>query len=71
MKVILRYRTRKEVEMPGRKRVRDMLRALGIAPSTVLVIRDQRLLTADAWVEEQDVVEVQPVISGGAGDALH
>ena len=36
--------------------------------STVLVIRDNELLTSDAVVGGDDVLEVRPVMSGGSGD---
>ena len=65
MKVILRNQG-KEVEMAGRRRVRELLAELGVLPETVLVIRGRDLLTADEVVREEDVVEVRPVISGGA-----
>ncbi len=65
MKVILRN-PRKEVEVSGKRRVKDLLADLDILPSTVLVIRGNELLTGDAVVGEDDVVEVRPVMSGGA-----
>ena len=64
MKVILRNQG-KEVEMAGRRRVRELLAELGVLPETVLVIRGRDLLTADEVVREEDVVELRPVISGG------
>jgi sulfur carrier protein len=64
MKVILRNQSR-EVELAGRRRVRELLAELGVLPETVLVIRGRELLTADEVVREEDVVEVRPVISGG------
>jgi sulfur carrier protein len=64
MKVILRNQAR-EVEMTGRRRVRELLAELGVLPETVLVIRGRELLTADEVVREEDVVELRPVISGG------
>jgi sulfur carrier protein len=64
MRVILRNQG-KEVEMAGRRRVRELLAELGVLPETVLVIRGRELLTADEVVREDDVVELRPVISGG------
>ena len=64
MKVILRNQAR-EVEMTGRRWVRELLAELGVLPETVLVIRGRELLTADEVVREEDVVELRPVISGG------
>ena len=65
MKVILRNR-HKELELPGRRRVKELLRDLNILPDTVLVIRGKELLTSDSVVAEADVIELRPVISGGA-----
>ncbi|MGH7268196.1 MAG: thiamine biosynthesis protein ThiS [Candidatus Rokuibacteriota bacterium] len=64
MKVILRNQGR-EVELAGRRRVRELLTELGVIPETVLVIRGRELLTIDEVVREDDVVELRPVISGG------
>ena len=64
MKVVLRNQ-RREVELSGRRRVRELLAELGVLPETVLVIRGRDLLTIDEVVAEEDVVELRPVISGG------
>ena len=64
MKVILRN-PRREIDVEGRRRVKELLGELGILPSTVLVIRDDELLTSDAVVGGDDVLEVRPVMSGG------
>ncbi|HXD58176.1 MAG TPA: MoaD/ThiS family protein [Thermoleophilaceae bacterium] len=66
MKVILRN-PRREVDVEGKRRVKELLSELGILPSTVLVIRDNELLTGDAMVGGDDVLEVRPVMSGGGG----
>jgi sulfur carrier protein ThiS len=68
VKVILRN-PRREVDVEGKRRVKELLTELGILPSTVLVIRDNELLTSDAVVGDDDVLEVRPVMSGGAGAA--
>ena len=65
MKVILRN-PRKEIEMAGRRRVKELLVELDILPSTVLVIRGNELLTGDTVVGGDDVLEVRPVMSGGS-----
>ena len=64
MKVVLRNQGR-EVEVSGRRRVRELLAELGVLPDTVLVIRGRDLLTLDEVVAADDVVELRPVISGG------
>lgn len=64
--IVMRIPKRREIEIEGRKQVSSALRELGIAPETVLVIRGDRLLTRDSWLEEGDRVEVRPVMSGGS-----
>ena len=65
MKVILRN-PRREVEVAGGRRVKDVLRELDILPETVLVIRGDELITADQLVRDADTIELRPVMSGGA-----
>lgn len=65
MKVILRN-PRREVEVAGGRRVKDVLGELGIIPETVLVIRGDALVTADQVVRDDEVTELRPVMSGGA-----
>ena len=64
MRVILRN-PRREVEVAGRRRVRELLKELDILPETVLVIRGDEMITADTVVGDEDVIELRPVISGG------
>ena len=64
MKVILRN-PRREVEVAGGRRVKDVLRELDILPETVLVIRGDELITADQVVRDTDTIELRPVMSGG------
>jgi len=64
MRVVLRNQGR-EVEIAGRRRVKELLAELGMLPETVLVIRGRELLTLDEVVREDDVIELRPVISGG------
>ena len=66
MKIILRN-PRKEIEVDGKRRVKELLVELDILPSTVLVIRGNELLTGDTVVGGDDVLEVRPVMSGGGG----
>jgi sulfur carrier protein len=66
VKIILRN-PRREIAVDGKRRVKDLLVELEILPSTVLVIRDNELLTGDATVGGDDVLEVRPVMSGGSG----
>jgi sulfur carrier protein len=65
MKVKLRHPTR-VVDVPGPKKVRDLLEHLRLNPEAVLVIRDNDLLTRNEDVRDSDEIEIRPVISGGA-----
>jgi sulfur carrier protein len=70
MKVVLRN-PRREVEVTGNRRVKEILRELDIIPETVLVIRGDDLVTADQVVSDADTIELRPVMSGGsAGRSL-
>jgi sulfur carrier protein len=64
MKVILRN-PRRELDVTGKRRVKELLKELDILPSTVLVIRRDELLTGDTVLADDDVLEVRPVMSGG------
>jgi sulfur carrier protein len=64
--IVMRIPKRREIPLEGRRQVSDALREIGIVPETVLVIKGNRLLTRDAWIEMDDVVEVRPVMSGGS-----
>jgi sulfur carrier protein len=66
MKVILRY-PKREVEIAGSRRVKELLKELDVRPETVLVIRGAELLTPDETVGGEDIVELRPGISGGGG----
>ncbi|HUF93492.1 MAG TPA: MoaD/ThiS family protein [Candidatus Limnocylindria bacterium] len=65
MTVVLRN-PRREVDVAGNRRVKDVLRELQIIPETVLVIRGDDLITTDQMVRDGDVIELRPVMSGGA-----
>jgi tRNA-5-methyluridine54 2-sulfurtransferase len=69
MRVRLRNPDR-EMDLAGARPVRAVLAELSIDPDTVLVIRERSLLTREDWLEEQDEIEVRPVISGGAGNRM-
>ena len=53
MKVILRN-PRRELEVSGKRRVKELLKELDILPSTVLVIRRDELLTGDTVIGDDD-----------------
>ncbi|HET9732902.1 MAG TPA: MoaD/ThiS family protein [Acidimicrobiales bacterium] len=66
MKVLLRNPSR-EVEVTGPVRAGALLESLGLSRESFLVIRDDTLVTHDAVLDDADIVELRPVISGGAG----
>ena len=68
VKVVLRN-PKREIEIAGGRRVKDVLAELAIIPESVLVIRGDELVTADQMVRDDDVIELRPVMSGGASRA--
>lgn len=64
MKVILRN-PRREIELGGVRRVGDLFRRLDLVSESYLAIRAGELVTTDDQVDESDVIELRPVISGG------
>jgi sulfur carrier protein len=65
VKVKLRNPDR-ELDVAGDRKVREVLAELSIDPDTVLVIRNRALLTREDRVQETDLIEIRPVISGGS-----
>jgi sulfur carrier protein ThiS len=64
MKVVLRN-PRRELEMPAPRTVNELLRDLDVVRETVLVIRNDTLVTHDERLADTDIVEIRPVVSGG------
>ena len=64
MKVLLRN-PRREVEIAGGRRVKDVLKDLDVVPESVIVIRADTLITSDQFVDDADTIELRPVMSGG------
>ena len=65
MKVQLRN-PRRELDVSGPVSVVALLQRLELNRETVLVIRNDELVPGDAMLTDDDVVEIRPVISGGA-----
>ena len=65
MQVTLRN-PKREMEIPGPLRVHALLARLDVNRESVLVIRGDTIVPGDVLLEDSDVVEIRPVISGGA-----
>jgi sulfur carrier protein len=65
MKVLLRN-PRRELDMDGPMSVLSLLNRLDLNRESVLVIRGDTLVPGDSVLADEDVVEIRPVISGGA-----
>ncbi|HZS10757.1 MAG TPA: MoaD/ThiS family protein [Nitrospirales bacterium] len=65
MKVKLSHPER-SVEVKGPKRGKELLKELNLIPEAHLLIRGNDLVTEDEMLKDDDVIEVRPVISGGA-----
>jgi sulfur carrier protein len=65
MKVLLRN-PRREIDVQGARSVNRLLDDLGLPRESHLVICNGTLVPGDARLEEDDTIEVRPVISGGA-----
>ncbi len=65
MQVLLRN-PKRELTVAGPMRVHALLDRLEVNRESVLVIRGDTIVPGDALLEDDDVVEVRPVISGGS-----
>ena len=65
MQVLLRN-PRRELTVAGPLRVQVLLDRLEVHRDTVLVIRGDTIVPGDVLLQDDDVVEIRPVISGGA-----
>jgi sulfur carrier protein len=64
VKVLLRN-PRRELELDGPVSVASLLGRLDVNRESVLVISNGTLVPGDALLQDDDVVEIRPVISGG------
>jgi sulfur carrier protein len=65
VKVLLRN-PKREIDVDGPVRVHALLERLDLNRESVLVIRGDELVPGDVLLEDSDIVEIRPVISGGA-----
>ncbi len=56
---------KKEFDVPGPRRVGDLLAAAGMRPTTVIVTQGKMLLTRDQCVEDGATIDILSVVSGG------
>lgn len=64
VKVLLRN-PRREIEVSGPMKVSALLERLEINPESVLVISRDTLVSREERLEDDAVVEIRPVMSGG------
>lgn len=57
---------RREVELAGPMRVHALLDRLELNRESVLVIRGDTLVPGDELLDDADMIEIRPVISGGS-----
>lgn len=69
VKVLLRN-PKRELEVPGPLGAVALLEQLGFIREAVLVIVDGTLVTGDATIADASSVEIRPVVSGGATEAV-
>lgn len=55
----------KQFEFPLRMPAKRLLEKLDVLPETVVVVRNEEIITEDEMIEAQDEVELIRVISGG------
>ncbi|MBI2665945.1 MoaD/ThiS family protein [Candidatus Woesearchaeota archaeon] len=59
-----RPRTKEKISFSG-KTVQELLLKLKINPETVIVVRNNEVITEDCLLKNKDIVELLSVISGG------
>lgn len=64
MKIFIE-KTNKKIEKNFTGTVRKLLNELKINPETVLVTRNNKLITEDVKLKDQDEVKILSVVSGG------
>jgi sulfur carrier protein len=59
------HNPKRDLQVPGPVRVKDLVMRLGLNRESVLVIRGDSLVTGETTLDDADDVEIRPVISGG------
>lgn len=65
MRVMLRN-PKQEIEHPGGRSAHRLLDDLDLGHEAHLIIRNGTLVPGDTRLRDDDVIEIRPVISGGA-----
>lgn len=65
MKVIIRFPYKKEMEIQGGRKLLELLEELGIDMKEVIVLKGYNILKESDIVEENDTIEILPIILGG------
>ena len=65
MNVTIRRPSRHELQLQGRRRLKQLRRELDLNPESHIVIRGKSLLTSDEMLRDEDRIEILSAISGG------
>ena len=65
MKIHIFIERTSENKIVNAKNIPGLLKQLKVAPNTVLLVRDDKLITEDAKLKDGDKIKVLSVISGG------
>ena len=65
MEIIVKHRTEEKVNVEDGSSIEDLLKKLGINRETVLTSRNGVISLEEEVLEEGDIVEIIPAISGG------
>ena len=57
-------KTNKTIESKA-KTVKELLKTLNINPTTVIVSKNDQLVTEEETLEEKDNIKIIPIVSGG------
>lgn len=60
-----RENQQKEVELKDNSTVLDLLNSLNINPTTVIIAKEDTIVTESALLNNNDEVKILPVVSGG------